>query len=227
MLCERVKQAPERCGIALTCANGGLDCIPAYWSTRGSTAGEGDAPMANELRPRGDRLAVRCCSDEDPVGCRTAELGGLITREGSRECSGPMTWPQAERFCEQAGLRLCSLEEIERDNLCAGTGCGYDGERVWTKTPDFGPVDLLGAYVRTPIENEWHEVTVERGDDGALTWQNAAGVSWSLLWVDGQLWAGPDCPYGEQRIGLAFEADADGDTSLTGLRFGYEVYRRQ
>ncbi|MGK0358056.1 MAG: cysteine-rich repeat protein [Bradymonadia bacterium] len=134
LLCASVKSAPAECGEALTCENGGLDCETTYWSTLGDRPAAGDAPP-REVRPRSDRLAVRCCGGEDPVSCASAGLGGLVTVGDDTGCSGLMTWPQAEQFCRQANLRLCTLPEIEVEDACADAGCGYEDQRVWTRSP--------------------------------------------------------------------------------------------
>jgi cysteine-rich repeat protein len=134
VLCTAVKAAPATCGVALTCENGGVDCDTTYWSTAGSRAALTTVPR--EVRARGDQLGVRCCGGTAPGGCASADLGGLATLDGDFECSGPMTWPDADRFCRQAGMRLCTADELDVDDLCAGTGCGYDESRVWTGTPE-------------------------------------------------------------------------------------------
>ena len=72
------------------------------------------------------------------VECATSGLGGVRTEaNGDSGCSGAMTWPEASRFCRQAGLRLCSKLELSETGVCsnAGTGsCGYSDDRVWTGT---------------------------------------------------------------------------------------------
>jgi hypothetical protein len=79
---------------------------------------------------------------------------------------------------------------------------------------------LVGDYVREPVLNEWHQVTITL--DGAdLRWVNAAGVSWSLSLGKDGLWAGPDCPYGEQQIPVQVD-----DGGVVGLWFGGELYGR-
>lgn len=73
---------------------------------------------------------------------------------------------------------------------------------------DFSIADqsiLLGDYERRPVQNGWHQVEIVL-DNGELRWQNAAGVSWSLRITDGQLWSGPDCPYGEQKLVVLLDA---------------------
>jgi len=79
---------------------------------------------------------------------------------------------------------------------------------------------LVGDYEREPVQNGWHEVSVTlTGED--LRWENADGVSWSLEVRDTELWAGPDCPYGEQQITVSFT-----DDTVDALYFSGERYER-
>ena len=71
--------------------------------------------------------SVRCCS-----------VSGIDITCDSRDPSGTClpavaTYAEAEQACAAAGMRLCTRGEIE-DNICCGTGCGYDGNLVWTST---------------------------------------------------------------------------------------------
>ncbi|MEC9398524.1 MAG: hypothetical protein VX475_12940 [Myxococcota bacterium] len=84
----------------------------------------------------------------------------------------------------------------------------------------FSPDEIAGRYERTPVQNDWHRVTITESE-GALTWTNAANVSWSLN-IDGDiLESGPDCPYGVQE--LSIEA-ARGQ--IESIVFGGEFYVR-
>ena len=95
------------------------------------------------------------------------------------------------------------------------------------KAPDyvnFGLNDLsilLGKYQRQPVENEWHDVEIVMNGD-SLIWLNAAGVSWSLKIIDGDLWTGADCPYGEQKI----LAELGSNQEITAVNFNGVPYKR-
>lgn len=69
------------------------------------------------------RASVRCCSF-DGRRCETQTVG----------CLERASYNQANAACSQRGLRLCSEQELNR-GVCCGTGCGFDGRRVWTNTP--------------------------------------------------------------------------------------------
>lgn len=84
------------------------------------------------------------------------------------------------------------------------------------------PSVLVGAYARLPVDNDWHEVTVSVSG-GDITWANAAGVSWGLELVEGQLFTMEDCPYGVSQIVVTL--DDEGQASE--LIFGGEAYVRQ
>ena len=63
-------------------------------------------------------------SDDDVCGESDDGLGG---------CSGLLTWSCANRFCEIAGARLCTLVELLSDES-AGTGCAYDSKKIWSSS---------------------------------------------------------------------------------------------
>lgn len=54
---------------------------------------------------------------------------------------------------------------------------------------------FAGAYERSPVQNGWHQVEIQR-DSSGLWWKNAAGKRWSLSYISGVLKTGSDCPYG-------------------------------
>ncbi|MEO1272148.1 MAG: Ig domain-containing protein, partial [Myxococcota bacterium] len=51
----------------------------------------------------------------------------------SEPCRGQVTYNQAVAECASRGARLCTLNELGAD-ATAGSGCGYDAERVWTQS---------------------------------------------------------------------------------------------
>eukprot|EP00041_Stephanoeca_diplocostata_P036989 m.1376903 g.1376903 ORF g.1376903 m.1376903 type:complete len:867 (-) comp24964_c1_seq5:1162-3762(-) len=52
----------------------------------------------------------------------------------SDQCNNAATFVQAKTFCESVGTRLCTLNELLND-CTAGTGCGHDGDLIWSSTP--------------------------------------------------------------------------------------------
>ncbi|MCF7846946.1 MAG: FG-GAP-like repeat-containing protein [Candidatus Gracilibacteria bacterium] len=76
-----------------------------------------------------------------------SEIGDFENSQGSAEvcgesdaaslggsCSGAVTYAEAVDFCEAAGARLCTLEEMSNQETDS-TGCGYDAEQIWTLSP--------------------------------------------------------------------------------------------
>jgi hypothetical protein len=57
-------------------------------------------------------------------GGSTVKLGG--------QCSGAVTWSAAKDMCEVHGGRLCTASEVGTETL--GTGCGYNGNNIWSST---------------------------------------------------------------------------------------------
>ena len=80
---------------------------------------------------------------------------------------------------------------------------------------------FLGNYRREPVENDWHIVEIIN-TNGSLSWQNNAGVSWSLNLIDGKLWTGPDCVYGEQKLGAFIDSNGE----ISSIVFNNEVYTK-
>lgn len=83
------------------------------------------------------------------------------------------------------------------------------------------PSILIGKYQREPVQNEWHEVEIIM-NDGVLYWVNAAQVSWSLKIIDGELWTGVDCPYGEIKLPVSIESNE----VVKAVYFQGEAYKR-
>lgn len=64
-------------------------------------------------------------------------------------CLSGVSWEEARVKCENAGARLCTIEELEND-IPRGTGCGYDWQMVWSTTPCQGGVYInSGRYQNT------------------------------------------------------------------------------
>ena len=80
---------------------------------------------------------------------------------------------------------------------------------------------LIGFYEREPIQNDWHKVEIIE-TNGKLRWRNAAGVTWSLEIKEGELWTGPDCVYGEEKLGVYIENGG----GILGLIFQNELYEK-
>ncbi len=82
------------------------------------------------------------------------------------------------------------------------------------------PIILAGQYQRQPVQNQWHEVNIVIAN-GKLSWQNAAGVRWSLSIINGALWTGSDCPYGEQKL---FVISSGAQNEILSVYFNGESY---
>lgn len=128
------------------------------------------------------------------------------------------TWPadfvgrfEPDYYYESINKRFLTATPSLAEGLDAPDFVGAD---------QFSPDEIAGRYERTPVQNDWHRVTITESE-GALTWTNAANVSWSLN-IDGDiLESGPDCPYGVQE--LSIEA-ARGQ--IESIVFGGEFYVR-
>lgn len=97
----------------------------------------------------------------------------------------------------------------------------------------FDVTDLLGDYQRNPVQNNWHNGSIQLGPQ--LEWQNQAGVDWNLYddIQSGQLLTGPDCPYyssgwSGSKFDVVLKRDDLGDflPLLEGFSFSGELYER-
>ena len=83
--------------------------------------------------------AVMSSSSCDDLGWVNAALFGDTTVCGESIvgdpalCSQDITWSQAVDFCESAGARVCTAEELENDET-RQTGCGGDNQFVWSSS---------------------------------------------------------------------------------------------
>ena len=115
-------------------------------------------------------------------------------------------------------------EPAEPDAGFVPSSCS-DNDECWFGAGCFrgtcmDPAVLEGRYERTPITNDWHLVSVSV-DEGQLLWSNEAGAGWDLEFREGEIWAGEDCPYGAQALGLVGARYA-----IEGLVFLGETYYR-
>ena len=80
---------------------------------------------------------------------------------------------------------------------------------------------LLGSFIKEPVSNLWHKVTITEDSNGKLLWNNLAGVSWSLEIKEGKLYSGSDCPYGIQELDIIIE-----EKTVSSLGFLNERYKK-
>lgn len=88
--------------------------------------------------------------------------------------------------------------------------------------------EILGDYQRTPVENGWHQGSIEAvpGSQHRLRWRNNAGITWILrLATDKEiLKTDQSCPY-FQSGGTEFIVERRGG-KVVGFRFNGELYVR-
>ncbi len=136
----------------------------------------------------------------------TVDGGGVVTSSGDAS----VAFDAGEPAQLDAGFVPSSCSD--NDECWFGAGC-FRGTCM-------DPAVLEGRYERTPMTNDWHLVSVSV-DEGQLLWSNEAGAGWDLEFREGEIWAGEDCPYGAQALGLVGTRDA-----IEGLVFLGETYYR-
>lgn len=87
--------------------------------------------------------AIRCCS-MDGSSCQTQDLPGSHMQQifgidgvyvgEDQTCINSLTFSEAQDTCAEAGLRLCTVTELNA-GTCCGTGCWHDHRAIWTSGP--------------------------------------------------------------------------------------------
>jgi len=77
---------------------------------------------------------VTPASSTNKAVCSTTAVSSSVQKgnEGTRKCSGKVSYSKAKDMCARLGARLCTADELAQD---AGSDtCGYSDERVWTSS---------------------------------------------------------------------------------------------
>jgi hypothetical protein len=86
--------------------------------------------VGNEPTPQ--QLSVLSCKELGwPVATATPSVCASSVVLGS--CSGDVSYKSAQTFCQLAGSRVCSSDELRAD-VTVGSGCELSDKRVWTAT---------------------------------------------------------------------------------------------
>jgi len=106
---------------------------PSHWIAAGNPANdnwrdgipnvecaEDSRVKASDSTVHGDDIGVSCCSVDGSNG----------VREFDGQCYQAVTYGDAERICEDNGLRLCSLSEM-LGKATKGAGCSHDSRYNW------------------------------------------------------------------------------------------------
>lgn len=85
-----------------------------------------------------DKIRVSCCSADGTSGWRpTADCF-------DDDWSNPQSYQEAEAVCNNAGYRMCTLQEMLSD-VTQGTGCWYDLAYNWVSDACTDPIDVNAA----------------------------------------------------------------------------------
>lgn len=83
---------------------------------------------------------LRCCSPV-PVsgwkrndGCDTWHESDLLNSDGHQQCFHDVTYAEGQEICARNGGHVCTKEQIE-SGCARGSGCGHDGDLIWTGAP--------------------------------------------------------------------------------------------
>ncbi len=76
--------------------------------------------------------AALCQTGCSLIGRSASEFGSeSVCGATPATCQASATWAQAKALCDDQGMRLCTVDELEADEA-NGSGCGFDDERVWS-----------------------------------------------------------------------------------------------
>jgi len=81
--------------------------------------------------------AKTCAQLSDGKQYEPERFGSPAVCGGSKvdgKCSSPLGWAGAKEWCESAGARLCTLDELHNDEA-SGTGCALNRKLGWSSTP--------------------------------------------------------------------------------------------
>ena len=67
------------------------------------------------------------------VTCCELDGSGAERNTNGLDCHSPANYDEAVSYCEGAGMRLCTLDEM-LDELTGWTGCGFDCKYNWVST---------------------------------------------------------------------------------------------
>lgn len=71
--------------------------------------------------------------DTTICGSSTSAVCGASNTAPLQSCSGVVNWDGALAFCRAAGARLCTIAELEAEEVGC-TGCGYNQVEVWSSS---------------------------------------------------------------------------------------------
>src|SRR5262249_41363283 len=77
-------------------------------------------------------------------------------------------------------LLLDAVFKANKETVASGASALKTQERVQAANEAFTN-SIVGNYHREPVENGWHQGTIQKSADGKLTWTNQANVSWPLV----------------------------------------------
>jgi hypothetical protein len=112
-----------------------IDTCPGYTIDGCSTSNafEGENPLTF-VRDVDGLADVRCCST-DGTQCQSQHFEGGDDYGSHTGCYFQVTYQEAMTVCHNAGMRICSVDEMNTGQCC-GTGCWHDHNKIWVNTLD-------------------------------------------------------------------------------------------
>jgi len=93
-----------------------------------------------------------------------SDCGDTVSTDGdvggcSQGTGHAYNWFNVKGYCEKAGMRLCTRDEIKAD-AARGTGCSHDDRAIWTSTRD-----STGKYYR--VQGNWNQSAGNHNEEAA------------------------------------------------------------
>jgi len=126
---------------------------------------------------------VRCCADDYPGSHWTyVDSCDIWVVSHLFVSSFPMcfmtTWAKAIWYCDKAGGRLCTKNELE--NGCAAnngsSGCGFDSYMIWSSTTGELPEDTYSDS-NTPVYSAAASYYVAQGRSDSACWESSCSTT--------------------------------------------------
>jgi len=159
-------EIPANDGSACDLCGSGSESTPEWlWLACG--AGKGNCGDTKDVQAEATSgHEVRCCATEklgdtwrnNGGGCsgiwHESDLLGLNDDDTTLQCFYTSTYEEAVAICDKNNAQVCSKQQIE-DGCVKGSGCGHDGDMIWTSDAAPPKAPLPRAEDRDPDDWLW------------------------------------------------------------------------
>jgi hypothetical protein len=143
-----------------------VDTCPGYTVDGCPRDGQDGEHPLTLIRSVNGLADVRCCQDEPTFSCKSRDFEGGVDfttpNDGTHtQCYFDVTYQQALEVCHDAGMRICTHEEMG-SNDCCGTGCWHNHNAIWVDVQN--PMELDRPLVYSVTHDQHMEQRANRDD---------------------------------------------------------------